>query len=112
MIFNNTKVIPSRLEGFRVSRSELAKPIKISVTLLSEVSEGIWSALVKPKKRLRNDDVIIFQKANISEELKAKVVIGYEKKILLNFEKSHKNFFPFLFLKYADTSLYRENSWC
>ena len=98
MIFNNTKVIPARLEGFRVSRSEFAKPIKISVTLLSEVSEGIWSALVRPKKRLRNGDVLIFRKANISEELQAKVVIGVEKKILLNFGKSQKNLLSYLFM--------------
>ncbi|MEM7618883.1 MAG: tRNA preQ1(34) S-adenosylmethionine ribosyltransferase-isomerase QueA [Pseudomonadota bacterium] len=63
LVFNNTKVIPARLTGHRVGRGETSP--KIEVTLhqkkVDHEKQGvIWSAFVKPAKKLQSDDIIDF----------------------------------------------------
>ncbi len=53
MVFNDTRVIPARLEG---KRGEAA----IEVTLHKFLGENRWSAFARPGKRLRVDDEIHF----------------------------------------------------
>lgn len=53
LIFNNTRVIPAQLQGKRGD-------VTIDVTLHQPVSKGCWSAFVKPAKRLRIADNVIF----------------------------------------------------
>ncbi len=59
LVLNDTRVIPARLTGLR-QRGETAA--RIEVTLLEQV-DGLWSALVKPLRKLRDGEVIEFSSA-------------------------------------------------
>jgi len=64
LILNDTKVIPARLHGIK-KKTEAA----IEILLLFDSGNDIWEALVKPAKRIKTGDVIIF-----GEKLKARCV--------------------------------------
>ena len=59
LVLNDTQVIPARLTGVR-RRGEAGA--RIEVTLL-EQTEGLWSALVKPLRKLRDGEVVVFSEA-------------------------------------------------
>jgi S-adenosylmethionine:tRNA ribosyltransferase-isomerase len=61
LVLNDTKVIPARLFGVR-RRTGTAGPseAKIEVTLLEPQANGTWSALVKPLKKLREEETVVF----------------------------------------------------
>ena len=58
LVFNDTKVIPAQLEGFR-SR-EGGEGASISVTLHMRVDASRWKAFARPAKRLKPGDRIQF----------------------------------------------------
>jgi S-adenosylmethionine:tRNA ribosyltransferase-isomerase len=73
LVLNDTKVIPARLTGYRTRQSEQGETrAKIEVTLLEPRSEGGWSALVKPLKKIQEGETIVFTD-RFSAELVAKV---------------------------------------
>jgi len=53
LVFNDTKVIPSRLVGKRLDAV-------IEVTLHKEVSDNSWWAFARPGRRLNEGDIIDF----------------------------------------------------
>lgn len=55
LVLNNTKVIPARIIGEKKSTNA-----KIELLLLDEISEYYWECLVKPAKRIKLDDEIVF----------------------------------------------------
>lgn len=57
IVFNDTKVLPARLNGIR-SRGEAQA--QIEATLLKRLADDEWRALAKPGKRLRVGDVVRF----------------------------------------------------
>jgi S-adenosylmethionine:tRNA ribosyltransferase-isomerase len=61
LVLNDTKVIPARLTGTRPRAG--APGAKIEVTLLEPQADGSWSALVKPLKKLRDGETIVFSDA-------------------------------------------------
>ena len=63
LVLNNTKVIKARLLGKKLSGA------KIEVLLLREKEKGVWETLLRPAKRLRLNDIIVFR-----EDFKAKVI--------------------------------------
>ena len=68
LVLNDTRVIPARLSGVR-HRDSAQGPVtaKVEVTLLEPQAEaGIWSALVKPLKKLKIGEDVIF-----SDDLRA-----------------------------------------
>ena len=70
LILNDTKVIPARLFGLRHrSGAAGATAARMDVTLLEPRPDGSWSALIKPLKKVRNGEVIVF-----SDDLSATVV--------------------------------------
>ena len=65
LVFNDTKVLPARLNGFRrrfVDVDNVATA-KIEVTLLASKKESIWSALIKPLRKIRVGEKITFDKS-------------------------------------------------
>jgi S-adenosylmethionine:tRNA ribosyltransferase-isomerase len=58
LVFNDTRVIPARLSGERL-RDDLA-PIKVEATLHHRDGTDVWSAFMKPGKRIRPGDRIRF----------------------------------------------------
>jgi S-adenosylmethionine:tRNA ribosyltransferase-isomerase len=67
LVLNNTKVIPARLTGSRLRQSAQG-PVqaKIEATLLSPTVGGDWAALIKPLRKLKIGEEIVF-----SEQLRA-----------------------------------------
>jgi len=55
LVFNNTKVLPARLYGFKEETNA-----KIEVLLLKELISDTWECLVKPAKRIKKDMIIDF----------------------------------------------------
>ena len=62
IIFNNTKVIPARLVGYK-------NEAKINITLHYKLNNYEWLAFVKNSKRLKNNDII-----TINENFKIRVL--------------------------------------
>lgn len=70
LVLNDTRVIPARLSGHR-HRNSAQGPVsaRIEVTLLDPAADGIWSALIKPLKKVKTGEVIVF-----SDDLSAELV--------------------------------------
>ncbi len=70
LVLNDTKVIPARLFGLRHRVGETGPTAaKMDVTLLDPAADGTWGALVKPLKKVRDGEEIVF-----SDDLRATVV--------------------------------------
>ncbi|WP_019504979.1 tRNA preQ1(34) S-adenosylmethionine ribosyltransferase-isomerase QueA [Pleurocapsa sp. PCC 7319] len=73
LVLNNTRVIPARLYGYKITGSQ------VEILLLEEKANNCWLALVKPGKRFPEGAEIFFDSANASQsqgnfQLKATVV--------------------------------------
>ena len=80
LVINNTKVIPSCLFGKR-------DDVNIEVTLHMKIKDNFWKAFLKPGRKCKINDTIIFQ-----NDLKAKVIEKYfEGDVLLHFNKNEEN---------------------
>jgi S-adenosylmethionine:tRNA ribosyltransferase-isomerase len=64
VVLNNSKVIPSRLFGHREGATG-----RVEVLLLQPVSSDVWKALVRPGRRMRVGQVVVFE-----GDLRAEVV--------------------------------------
>ena len=70
LVFNNTRVIPARLLGYRYRvTAQGTVRARISVTLFERQDENEWKTLIKPLKRVRVGEIIIF-----SDQFKAEVM--------------------------------------
>jgi len=58
MAFNDTKVIPARLDGRRIRQDSAGAHIE--VTLIERLDEARWRALARPAKRLKVGDLVRF----------------------------------------------------
>lgn len=72
LVLNDTKVIPARLTGLRHRSGDAGQTAaRIEVTLLEPGTDGTWSALVKPLKKIRDGEAVVFSD-DLSAELIAK----------------------------------------
>ncbi|MFV1531019.1 MULTISPECIES: tRNA preQ1(34) S-adenosylmethionine ribosyltransferase-isomerase QueA [unclassified Phaeobacter] len=64
LVLNDTKVIPARLSGLR-HRDTAQGPMaaKVEVTLLDPGADGSWAALLKPLKKVKPGEEIVFSEA-------------------------------------------------
>ncbi|MGV6847205.1 MAG: tRNA preQ1(34) S-adenosylmethionine ribosyltransferase-isomerase QueA [Marinibacterium sp.] len=62
LVLNDTKVIPARLTGHRARPGPDGNPTRarIEATLLAPGPDGTWSALIRPLKKLRPGEEIVF----------------------------------------------------
>ncbi|TLP56481.1 tRNA preQ1(34) S-adenosylmethionine ribosyltransferase-isomerase QueA [Parasedimentitalea maritima] len=62
LVLNDTKVIPARLSGRR-HRDSAQGPVaaKIEVTLLEPRADGRWGALLKPLKKIKIGEEVVFR---------------------------------------------------
>ena len=86
LIFNDSKVIPSRITGKKHGTAG-----KVEIIALEEIRENEWKCLVKPSKRLKTGQKIIIESANkeitalITKELDDGIrLVRFEKGTLLN----------------------------
>ena len=85
LVINNTKVIPASLRGIRIRNVQDRKSdqlSKIYVNLDQQQDDHTWSALARPLKRLKQDDII-----NFSNQLTARVVQIEKNFCFLEFEE-------------------------
>ncbi len=88
LVLNDTKVIPARLQGTR-ARDTAQGPMqaKIEATLLEPQPDGCWSALIKPLKKIRVGEEIVF-----SDDLSARLDHVTEGQGFLSFNLSGDDF--------------------
>jgi len=69
LVLNDTRVIPARLSGLR-HRDSAQGPVqaRIEVTLLEPRGDADWTALIKPLKKLKIDETVVFS-ADLSARL-------------------------------------------
>ena len=68
LVLNDTRVIPARLTGQRHRASAQGDvSAKIEVTLLEPRADGNWSALIKPLKKVKDGENIVFSDALTAE---------------------------------------------
>jgi S-adenosylmethionine:tRNA ribosyltransferase-isomerase len=61
LVLNNTRVIPARLSGHRTRVTPQGDSVaRIEVTLTEPLPDGLWSALVKPLRKLRPGETVDF----------------------------------------------------
>ena len=88
LVLNDTRVIPARLSGVRHRSGEAGETAaRIEVTLLEPRADGGWSALVKPLKKLRDGEEIVF-----SDDLRATVTGRAEGQAHLTFNRVGDDF--------------------
>ncbi len=81
LILNDTRVIPARLDGLRHRSGEAGDTAaRIEVTLLQPTPEGHWMALLKPLKKVRDGEEIVF-----GDTLRATVTGRSEGQAILSF---------------------------
>ena len=59
LVFNDTRVIPARLDGLR-ERDGQAAPVAVEATLHRRTAPDGWTAFMRPGKRLRPGDAVRF----------------------------------------------------
>ena len=84
LVANNTRVIPTKLQGQCASK-------RITVNLHKKVSPGIWFAFARPAKRVNEGDLIMFH-----DSVVAKVLERTRGELLLEFQLSDKDLMSFL----------------
>ncbi len=81
VVVNNSKVIPARLRGIRPSRNATSPSVDVELLLLRPQGDfTTWRAFAKPARRLKENDVIHFQKnvrATVIERLGAEVIVQF-----------------------------------
>lgn len=88
LVLNDTKVIPARLFGLRHRNSaQGAVSAKIEVTLLEPQAGGDWMALVKPLKKMKVGEDVVF-----SDTLTATLIDKPEGTAILRFNLTGDDF--------------------
>ena len=88
LVLNDTKVIPARLSGVR-HRDSTQGPVSagVEVTLLEPQPEGKWSALVKPLRKVKEGEEIVF-----SDILSARLISKDDGQAILAFNQTDEDF--------------------
>lgn len=88
LVFNNTKVLPSRLQGTRRALDQKSD-VPIEVTLHKGESNGRWRSFARPARKIREGDWLDFA-GNLKAHVDAK---GERGEILLDFRLSRSELF-------------------
>ena len=88
LVINNTKVIPSRIFGYK-------DKVNIEVTLHLKVKSNLWRAFIKPGRKCKIGEIIIF-KNNLKAKLIEKFVQG---DVLLEFNKGDQSLLSEVYLQ-------------
>lgn len=88
LVLNDTRVIPARLSGLRHrTGAEGETAARMEVTLLEPRADGTWATLLKPLKKIREGEEIVF-----SPRLSATLVQKEEGKARLRFNRAGEEF--------------------
>jgi S-adenosylmethionine:tRNA ribosyltransferase-isomerase len=81
LVFNDTKVIPAQLSGYRGES-------KVDLTLHKNISDGVWKAFARPAKRLRVGDTF-----KIANDFSALILEKNEGEVVLEFCTTGEDFY-------------------
>lgn len=88
LVLNDTRVIPARLTGIRHRHgTEGETAARIEVTLLEARADGAWAALVKPLRKLRDGEDVVF-----SPDLSARIEGRDDGQAFLRFNLTGEDF--------------------
>ncbi|MFP4328326.1 MAG: tRNA preQ1(34) S-adenosylmethionine ribosyltransferase-isomerase QueA [Paracoccaceae bacterium] len=88
LVLNDTRVIPARLSGLRRRHGEQGESAaRIEVTLMEPRPGGLWAALVRPLKKLRAGEIVVF-----SDALSARLEGREDEVALLSFNLAGPDF--------------------
>lgn len=88
LILNDTRVIPARLSGTRTRNSaQGVVSARIEATLLEPRGDGTWGALIKPLRKVRPGEEIVF-----SDDLRATLLSSAEGQALVQFNCTGDDF--------------------
>lgn len=88
LVLNDTKVIPARLFGTRTRQTTSGDGIaRIEVTLLEPQASGQWTALIKPLRKVKEGEEIVF-----SDQLRARFIGRHDEAGLLEFNLTGDDF--------------------
>ena len=84
LLFNDTEVLPARLEGVRQRETrDGSGEAKVEVTLIRQDGPSVWTALARPARKLTVGDRVAF-----AEDLSAEVVARDGAEAMLGFDKA------------------------
>lgn len=78
LVFNDTRVIPARLSGQRHRQGDDGETLSVAIeaTLHHRDAPDVWSAFMKPGRRIRPGDTIVFGQDTLRAEVLAKADDG------------------------------------
>jgi S-adenosylmethionine:tRNA ribosyltransferase-isomerase len=82
LVFNDTEVLPTRLEGMRKRQTrDGSGEAKIEVTLIRQDGPSVWTALARPARKLDAGDRVAFGalSAEVVSRDGAEVVLGFDR---------------------------------
>ena len=92
LVVNDTKVIPSKIIGFKVNAEK--ELTKISFTFFENKENGQWKALAKPARKINKNDLIFFKNDNDKfYDLFAQIIDKNEGEVTIDFA-SDNDFTP------------------
>lgn len=88
LVVNDTRVIPAKLTGTRIREtsegSEQNQGAQIELNLIERQGAGIWKCLLKPAKKVKAGDVILFENkdgdpfpATVLEKMQGEAIIDF-----------------------------------
>lgn len=78
LVLNDTKVIPARLSGTRTRGEAVAR---VEATLLEPQEDGRWSALIKPLRKVKDGEEIVFSSrltARLEERREGQAILSLQ----------------------------------
>ena len=90
LVFNDTRVIPARMSGIRerIGPEGEILTVEVEATLHHRDAPDVWSAFMKPGKRLKAGDRIVFSDGDVEPVIATLEAKGDDGLVTLKFEKS------------------------
>ena len=95
LVVNDTKVIPSKIIGFKVNAEK--ELTRISFTFFENKENGQWKALAKPARKINKNDLLFFKNDNDKfYDLFAQIIDKNEGEVTIDFSSDNEKFINIL----------------
>ena len=95
LVVNDTKVIPSKIIGFKVNAEK--ELTRISFTFFENKENGQWKALAKPARKINKNDLLFFKNDNDKfYDLFAQIIDKNEAEVTIDFASDNEKFINIL----------------
>ncbi|MEC8497795.1 MAG: S-adenosylmethionine:tRNA ribosyltransferase-isomerase, partial [Pseudomonadota bacterium] len=91
LVVNDTKVIPSKIIGFKVNAEK--ELTRISFTFFENKENGQWKALAKPARKINKNDLLFFKNDDDRfYDLFAQIIDKNEGEVTIDFASDNEKF--------------------